>query len=793
MDLDDDSQPSASVISHLPPPSHQPQQSHYPPYPSDDVAHPPRQATYYYPPRPNRWTGPPSTWLTHTAADRAVWTSLSNSRAQDLSIHLYNAYGLRKRLRKPPKVPGEDEDFNTEEGRWERKRQKQTEWAPPARWTAWPVRAGDVPGDGLLPEVRDGSEEFGVRRRRRELGLEGDGFAGGELEEEISAAVLRAAGVRFRKRGLEQQEAKEGGQVMESAEQRNATEAETDGWVTGDEGYVRMGKEKKPIGRPRKKRGSSPDYVPTLCADDDRNYALVRPAVRRIMAKLDDTLMILHNARVAGLRNMSESDSDGEDEDDDESTKQEAESEGEKLATEAESNEDNDDDDNDDDDDDEEEEEEEEKEEKPSVPASLRPRNRGGRPRKKHVPLEGETEEEMLIRIARQNHRKVPTFNNNEASTSRCRSTTRKPRNTHTKSEPESETDTRRGRSRSRKPVKSISQSRSKSTTRFPSKRPASSRSTSRSTSHSRSSSASDYGEKRLGRWGLRDWRDVLGAAALAGFEPAVLARAAQRCANLFGEEMVLHTLREQPVNDGEGTGVVGGSGIETVRYVPGGRVGLDEDWEESEEDFEEVLAQRRTVARQPSLSVEPGNTSEGSRGRSRSQSRPRGRSQTPALQSLVCPHETCYRSRHPFTRRDHLLRHLRMTHGEQPERSRTRSRSRTPGPGHRCPHADCDRAVDGFSRRTNLVRHLRLVHGDSGQNMGQGMGMVTGDEEEEEDSADEVEGGVHVDRFLKPIKPRKGWRAEDKGPKRVVKRRRGGKKRRCDEESEELDTFLSD
>ncbi|KAL8661530.1 MAG: hypothetical protein Q9168_008378 [Polycauliona sp. 1 TL-2023] len=44
---------------------------------------------------------------------------------------------------------------------------------------------------------------------------------------------------------------------------------------------------------------------------------------------------------------------------------------------------------------------------------------------------------------------------------------------------------------------------------------------------------------------GLRDWSDVLGVASVSGFPPDVLARAAERCSNLFDEGIVFRTLYE--------------------------------------------------------------------------------------------------------------------------------------------------------------------------------------------------------------------------------------------------------
>jgi hypothetical protein len=84
------------------------------------------------------------------------------------------------------------------------------------------------------------------------------------------------------------------------------------------------------------------------------------------------------------------------------------------------------------------------------------------------------------------------------------------------------------------------------------------------------------------------------------------------------------------------------------------------------------------------------------------------------------------------------------------------RLRSATPGGGrqeHFCPHASCPRAINGFSRKGNLARHIKTMHG------GDVLSLMTTTGEE---SADEMDGAVHTDRFLQIIKTRRGWRAED-------------------------------
>jgi hypothetical protein len=46
--------------------------------------------------RPNRWKGAPSTWNGYTESERFGSESLNLVRNQDLSIHLYNAFILKR-------------------------------------------------------------------------------------------------------------------------------------------------------------------------------------------------------------------------------------------------------------------------------------------------------------------------------------------------------------------------------------------------------------------------------------------------------------------------------------------------------------------------------------------------------------------------------------------------------------------------------------------------------------------------------------------------------------------------
>lgn len=51
--------------------------------------------------RPNRWRGPKSTWRTLTEEERLLWQSIKRIEDQDLAIHLYNTFALKRRGKDP--------------------------------------------------------------------------------------------------------------------------------------------------------------------------------------------------------------------------------------------------------------------------------------------------------------------------------------------------------------------------------------------------------------------------------------------------------------------------------------------------------------------------------------------------------------------------------------------------------------------------------------------------------------------------------------------------------------------
>ena len=93
------------------------------------------------PSRP-RWSGGSDKFRYHHREERALERSLRDLEANDLSIHLYNAHILKRRLCRPQLI-GKDDAPSQRLGksRW----LDPGGWAPHPAWTAWPLRLEDVP------------------------------------------------------------------------------------------------------------------------------------------------------------------------------------------------------------------------------------------------------------------------------------------------------------------------------------------------------------------------------------------------------------------------------------------------------------------------------------------------------------------------------------------------------------------------------------------------------------------------------------------------------------------------
>lgn len=600
--------------------------------------------------RPNRWRGPPQSWRTITEEDRLTYNAFEKVRNQDLSVHLYNAFALGRR-----RVPQEAEasagpDIDAATGR---PVVHSEPWAPPKGWTAWPLGTHLVPPDDFMKRTEDDDEVFTFRRLERDT-------PSGKLEEIVSADILRFAKEKFSKRRLGEAPPSPAGvkvkaEPLSSENESLPSEEESeDGWEENVDGARHQRRTRAPV----------TTFKPAVATDDDVSYELIRPSTRSILEKLDRTLSILHNSRMASAKNLMESgESSSEDDGHDEVTDRphytsgvgsgRARSHGMQSTSTTGGRE-------------------------PNTTKEVKKSNRG-RPAK-FVQREGESEHDFLIRRAKAQKKKMPINLKQEAVGGE-----------------ETEVEGQRSlRKRTRRRTRR------------------------------RDSMTEDkeyWMQKKLERLNLRDWSDVMGAAALAGFSPKVVARATQRCANLFGQGMDMHTIYETAVSSGV-------TGIETTRYEPG--YAAPSSSSGSDHEYGDVdIRQARSISRQ--LGVVPGSAE--------SDGEDEG--------------------------------------GEPPRKRLKRSKSRGIAAGqHYCPHADCDRSLKGFVRPFNLKRHLKLVHMGESVEKGKATRLV---------KEDYLDGGVHRDGFLEPIRIQKGWRAEDtaKRARKMTARKRQRKELSTSEDDE--------
>lgn len=509
-----------------------------------------------------------------------------------------------------------------------------------------------------------------------------------ELQEELGATILRIAGERFHKSkrktvltsieadpasldagGSEREDGKASDMPAPSSPSSASGHEDVKKMLLDDEGGRSHGEDEAfsapSAGKNRKAPGT---YEPVMSSNDDLSYTLIKPSVRHILSQLDATLHILHNARIAATNYASDSSATSDSESDTRSGPKRGRGRprSTKLTGTTAS---------------------------PHTDGAAKPRaTKRGRPRKVHVPREGETHDEMLVRIAREGHRRLP--------------------NTAKDRDAAFEEWLRQGDEKLEREAALIREEEELGI----------------------DPQASAH-ERRLRRLGLRDWSDVLGAAALGGFSHQVIARTAKRCANLFGEGMVMRRLDEVPASRGPP--------FHTMEYRPE-QISLNGPGYDSDSDSGEDAA----AATAPSSRRTSGQPSQSRPSTRRLSSSPfRGRSS---------PHSA---SSAPRSR----------------SHSKSRSRSRSSAGFHFCPVTTCERWTAGFARKTNLRRHMQLVHPGRRE-----------DDNEDWDSEDEVFGAVHVDGFLKPILAARGWRENVAASSLVIRKR--GRERRTGEDDEDED-----
>ncbi|RAK80613.1 uncharacterized protein BO72DRAFT_483737 [Aspergillus fijiensis CBS 313.89] len=233
--------------------------------------------------RPNRFRGPESTWRNLTAEDRQNAQALVDLRARDLAAHLYNAYALRVRAREiarrmssgalggEGRIEGEEEVF-----------------APPKRWTAWPMPAAAVPRPGEL--VRRAIDDAWTLRRQP------DPRPSAELEESLMAVMMKTAKERFNAREWETTRPATGAMTPRRSKRKSSMSQ------TGTQDESAGDWESEEVEEPETVAGMKPVALrPVVQADDERARVQLRPMTRNILTQFDTLLMGLHRARLGDL------------------------------------------------------------------------------------------------------------------------------------------------------------------------------------------------------------------------------------------------------------------------------------------------------------------------------------------------------------------------------------------------------------------------------------------------------------------------------------------------------------
>lgn len=263
------------------------------------------------PSRPNKYHGPPSTWRNWTAAERELAASLQQLTANDLSVHLYNAFHLQRRPEKLRQQVTKHYEGGVEGAE---------AWLPPKVWTAWPLPPEIVPREADILRWEEEGNRPGDFHGRRDTPIH-------NLKELLVGHVLEKAKERFWAREWEDDEpdsadgkpsrelGSRSGQSNDDSEEFDSSppraehtsrESSSSARAEVDDDNV------QPHGAevsPRAERATRPSgdhwnqnlggFEPEIMIDDDKASDILEPTMNHVLAKFDNLLMGLHHARSA--------------------------------------------------------------------------------------------------------------------------------------------------------------------------------------------------------------------------------------------------------------------------------------------------------------------------------------------------------------------------------------------------------------------------------------------------------------------------------------------------------------
>ena len=252
--------------------------------------------------RENRFQGADSTWRAYTQDERALAASLDQERANDLSVHLYNAHALKARLR-TAQAERATKSWQSKQRWLSAEDDGKVPWHPPRKWTAWPLPAARVPRKqevfGAPPPVIE--DVHGTFRKEEDWVLSAD------LHEELQALMLRKAKERFCKHTWTE--------PSDEPIVRPQRDGQDDDVSSGSDSVgstvLETAPSKRAQGKSRAARVSdTPDEhypPPEFTADDERSGTVLAPSIRHILSQFDDLLLGLHKSRLGHRQQQTRS------------------------------------------------------------------------------------------------------------------------------------------------------------------------------------------------------------------------------------------------------------------------------------------------------------------------------------------------------------------------------------------------------------------------------------------------------------------------------------------------------
>jgi RNA polymerase I specific transcription initiation factor/Fungal Zn(2)-Cys(6) binuclear cluster domain len=251
--------------------------------------------------RPNKYFGPASTFREWTEAERKLVASIDHERAADLSAHLYNTHALKYRNRNEA-VARALPNWKAKQ-KWASSSQhdEYTAYQPLKSWTAWPLKPEVVPRAGAILPLKVGSDHGSSHKADKKAAKKSE-----DLEEMLFAEMLKAAKEQFydsellhRREHLASDGSGEVGSSQAGVDERN------------DSGGSSEGRQNTP--------SALPFEEPVLLADDEKAQVILKPTVRHLLSNMDRLLKTLHDARESYWPVSSEDRSSSQDSTDSES------------------------------------------------------------------------------------------------------------------------------------------------------------------------------------------------------------------------------------------------------------------------------------------------------------------------------------------------------------------------------------------------------------------------------------------------------------------------------------------